>query len=264
MPDFPEYVGATPKSLEGWDNKNFKTSNMKISKDGFDYIIGEYPINDQIPKFKYAMYAMKEDEVVNHHIHKTDHHCGSCLPIIATNDPDLIVEGVPMIGGYENIFDEPSEQITDTVEATANNEVVFKPKIHDWFELSYAQYLTIPRSALQSMPGIWQEVFTSHLEELDEAIDWRPKSGCYWVKLRDENGRYVSDPLQDYQRGRRVIPFIDGYEQSPDKSALLDEAVLHIESLKDRFEKLLSSTPVRDADEVIKGAELFLTKYNAK
>jgi len=119
----------------------------------------------------------------------------------------------------------PSEQITDTVEATANNEVVFKPKIHDWFELSYAQYLTIPRSALQSMPDVWQEVFTAHLEELDSAIDWRPENGRYWVRLRDENGRYVSDPLQDYQRGRRVIPFVDGYAPASSESKLLTEAV---------------------------------------
>lgn len=78
-------------------------------------------------------------------------------------------------------------------------------KIHDWFELSYAQYLTIPRSVLQSMPDEWQVRFVKCLEELDEAIDWRPDVGRYWVQLRDENGRYVADPLMDYERGRRRI-----------------------------------------------------------
>ena len=62
--------------------------------------------------------------------------------------------------------------------------------IHDWFELSYAQYLTIPRSVLQSMPTELQERFTTCLDELDETIDWRPKEGCYWVQLRDDKGRY--------------------------------------------------------------------------
>ena len=79
--------------------------------------------------------------------------------------------------------------------------------IHDWFELSYAQYLTIPRSVLQSMPSEWQEIFVKCLEELDEKIDWRPKEGRYWVKLKDDKGRYVEDPLMDYQRGRRKIAF---------------------------------------------------------
>ena len=77
--------------------------------------------------------------------------------------------------------------------------------IHHWFELSYAQYLTIPRSALQSMPDEWQSEFVALLEELDETIDWRPKEGRYWVQLKDKKGRYVADPLMDYERGRRRL-----------------------------------------------------------
>lgn len=77
--------------------------------------------------------------------------------------------------------------------------------IHHWFDLSYAQYLTIPRSALQSMPDEWQSEFVALLEELDETIDWRPKEGRYWVQLKDRKGRYVADPLMDYERGRRRL-----------------------------------------------------------
>ena len=77
--------------------------------------------------------------------------------------------------------------------------------IHDWFELTYAQYLTIPRSVLQSMPNNWQQRFVKLLDELDETIDWLPSDGRYWVKLKDSKGRYKSDPLADYQRGRRRI-----------------------------------------------------------
>lgn len=80
--------------------------------------------------------------------------------------------------------------------------------IHNWFELSYAQYLTVPRSVLQSMPEEWQGRFVRCLEELDETIDWRPKEGCYWVKLKNNKGQYVSDPLMDYQRGRRRLDTI--------------------------------------------------------
>jgi hypothetical protein len=78
--------------------------------------------------------------------------------------------------------------------------------IHLWFELSYAQYLTIPRSVLQSMPAEWQKRFVQCLEELDELIDWRPKAGQYWVQLKDERGRFLHDPLMDYERGRKQIP----------------------------------------------------------
>jgi hypothetical protein len=84
--------------------------------------------------------------------------------------------------------------------------IIEQDHIHAWFELTYAQYLTIPRSVLQSMPAEWQERFVRCLEELDEAIDWRPEEGRYWVRLKDARGRFVEDPLMDYARGRRVIP----------------------------------------------------------
>lgn len=111
--------------------------------------------------------------------------------------------------------------------------------IHNWFELSYAQYLTIPRSVLQSMPDEWQQRFVKCLEELDETIDWRPKSGRYWVKLKDDDGKYVHDDLMDYERGRRKIPHIeniipkikDSGEQylftKDELVKLLKEAILH-------------------------------------
>lgn len=78
-------------------------------------------------------------------------------------------------------------------------------EIHEWFELTYAQYLTIPRSVLQSMPGKWQRGFVRLLRVLDESIDWRPRSGRYWVTLKDSKGHYVQDPLMDYDRGRRKV-----------------------------------------------------------
>ena len=78
-------------------------------------------------------------------------------------------------------------------------------RIHEWFELTYAQYLTIPRSVLRSMPGDWQEKFVMLMDQLDEEVDWRPRDGRYWVALKDGRGRYVRDPLMNYERGRRRI-----------------------------------------------------------
>jgi hypothetical protein len=81
----------------------------------------------------------------------------------------------------------------------------FEP-VHCYFELSYANYLVIPRTALQSMPLEWQKRFIECMEQLDEAIDWRQN---YEVILRDNYGKILSitnDPLNDYERGRRRIP----------------------------------------------------------
>lgn len=95
--------------------------------------------------------------------------------------------------------------------------------LHLWFGLSYAEYLTIPRSVLQSMPDEWQATMARLLSELDNTIDWHPEKGCYRVILQDYGysfdkgegvekfkwvGPYLDDPLGDYQKGRRRVPHI--------------------------------------------------------
>ena len=70
-----------------------------------------------------------------------------------------------------------------------------------YFGLSYAQFITIPRLVMESMPDEWQGKMAALLEEVDETFDWRPKEGCYWVKLRDTEGRFADAPLADYRHG---------------------------------------------------------------
>lgn len=90
-------------------------------------------------------------------------------------------------------------------EDAPKSQAAYREAIHRWFELTHAQYLTIPRSVLQSMPEEWQRDFVHLLELLDDSIDWRPESGCYWVRLRDKRGRFVEDKFMDYARGRRIV-----------------------------------------------------------
>lgn len=72
-----------------------------------------------------------------------------------------------------------------------------------WFELSYAQYLTIPRSVLEAMPMQWQLRFVRCLRELDETFEWRPLEGRYWCLLRDARGRFTDDPWMQYRHPDR-------------------------------------------------------------
>lgn len=76
--------------------------------------------------------------------------------------------------------------------------------IHEWFGLTYANYLVVPRSVLQSMPEEWRLRFTAMLDEchaLFGHLDWPD----YEVRCRDESGRYRRDPIPHYDRGRTVI-----------------------------------------------------------
>jgi hypothetical protein len=76
--------------------------------------------------------------------------------------------------------------------------------IHNWFGLSYAKYLVVQRSILQSMPDDWQARFVACLKELDEAMP-RDTPARYSVQARDWGGRIVHDKYRDYERGRRRV-----------------------------------------------------------
>lgn len=88
--------------------------------------------------------------------------------------------------------------------------------IHEFFSLSYASYLVLPRSALQSMPVKWQRLFVALLNQMHEAFGDIPEHGTYHVDLKDDNGRFVHDPLQDYQRGRRRLSPTNATTKKPE------------------------------------------------
>jgi hypothetical protein len=79
--------------------------------------------------------------------------------------------------------------------------------VHAWFSLSYSNYLVLPRTLLQSMPDEWQRRFVGCLDELQTAFDHLEHPPGYWVRARDESGRFMRDPIPHYDRGRaRVQP----------------------------------------------------------
>ena len=75
--------------------------------------------------------------------------------------------------------------------------------VHGWFGLTYAQYLTVPRSIMEAMPHEWQERMVACLEQLDGRFNWRPEEGRYWCRLKDDQGRFADDPLMEYRRPDR-------------------------------------------------------------
>lgn len=112
-----------------------------------------------------------------------------------------------------NAFDEPPFDFGDltldalaeaAVEAIEQQRADPGTDIHTWFELTYASYLTINRSLLQSMPMEWQYKFTALLSQLrEEFIDVdEPR---YTIAARDRNGRFIKDPIPHYNRGRTFV-----------------------------------------------------------
>jgi hypothetical protein len=76
--------------------------------------------------------------------------------------------------------------------------------INDFFGLTYASYLVIPRTALQSMHVQWQRKFVGMIHQIEELLaDYEPSA--YWVRRTDGHGKFLYDPLADYERGRRRL-----------------------------------------------------------
>ena len=59
--------------------------------------------------------------------------------------------------------------------------------IHEWFSLSYSNYLVLPRTLLQSMPIEWQERMVACLTELQDAFEHLPQPEAYRVEAATEH-----------------------------------------------------------------------------
>lgn len=71
--------------------------------------------------------------------------------------------------------------------------------VHGAFDLSYANYLVVPRSILESMPHEWQQDFIALMDELHERLKgWEPDRG-YVVQVRGHHGRFVGDRFSQYR-----------------------------------------------------------------
>lgn len=95
---------------------------------------------------------------------------------------------------------------------TNENDAFDEEPIHGWFGLTYANYLTLPRTLLQSMPSEWQRRFVQCLAELDYAFRDIGQPSSYLVQARDADGKFILDPIPHYNRGRARIEPLPAYE----------------------------------------------------
>lgn len=77
--------------------------------------------------------------------------------------------------------------------------------IHAFFGLSYASYLVLPRSILQSMPTKWQKDFVALLNELECTCRKHGISTPDYTVTAREKGKFVKDKYGRYNRGARNV-----------------------------------------------------------
>lgn len=99
------------------------------------------------------------------------------------------------------------------------SEIYEEPEepIHEWFGLSYSNYLVLPRSILQSMPIDWQKKFIEITDELFDKCN-KLKSMPDYVVLTtsdiDEEEYNTSDDYSNYYKnGQRINGLRNVFEE---------------------------------------------------
>ena len=94
----------------------------------------------------------------------------------------------------------------ETTMSDANEQCRSGTDIHTRFSLTYANYLVLPRSLLQSLPEEMQYRLTEVLDEIGNlALANDVPFPDYRVQTVDDRGRYMRDPVPHYNRGRTKI-----------------------------------------------------------
>ena len=66
-------------------------------------------------------------------------------------------------------------------------------KLWEWFGLSRASFLTLPRVLMHEMPEQWQDKMADLLKEYDETFSNQPDIGSR-VLITDSNGKTIKTP----------------------------------------------------------------------
>ena len=75
--------------------------------------------------------------------------------------------------------------------------------IHQFFGLSYANYLVLPRLVMQSMKVKWQRQMVALLEQCEQKFGDYYAGNDYEVQLHGaENGEVIHDPLSEHRHRR--------------------------------------------------------------
>lgn len=83
-------------------------------------------------------------------------------------------------------------------------------RLHTWFGLSYASFLTLPRVLMQEMPNEWQEKMAELLEEYDQTFNTSGIgiSGTKVMAVDDKN-KFTKMPKELINYRRPDINYID-------------------------------------------------------
>lgn len=87
--------------------------------------------------------------------------------------------------------------------------------VNEYFGLSYARWLVVPRVIMQAMPLKWQKEMVALLNEMNNTYDWDSGNVNYEVMARGDDGKLTTLPpdLCEYRRPNGM--FLKRIKQKP-------------------------------------------------
>jgi hypothetical protein len=82
---------------------------------------------------------------------------------------------------------DPQVWVDDAKQRAPQADAIEHDAIHKHFGLSYANYLVVPRTLLQSMPQEWQSKFVALLKVMEDAFTHVPQADVYDVTAGKED-----------------------------------------------------------------------------
>lgn len=78
-------------------------------------------------------------------------------------------------------------------------------ELWDYFGLSYASFLVLPRVLMHEMPIEWQDKMAALLHEYDETFDTSPVCHSVTVSAKDKNNQFIKMPkyILNYRHPQR-------------------------------------------------------------
>ena len=90
-------------------------------------------------------------------------------------------------------------------------------KLWDWFGLSYASFLVLPRVLMHEMPIEWQDKMAALLNEYDETFDTSSVCHSVAVRAKDKNNRFMKMPKYILNYRHSDMDEVDKLRKNPNR-----------------------------------------------
>jgi low affinity Fe/Cu permease len=198
--------GANPGDESKWHTGGFVGGNAPPSIVNNDYVVAEdrfgyHPNVAFFPSTANVVITQAlADQITEANITRKLEDSIQRGEDMAMHDVDNDHDGGAML--HADFRDETKEERVDRVRQQITESLSGEGRLSQWFGLTRAAWVTLPRSFMQEMPDEWQRRFAICLEEIQDTFPNAPKEIANTVVTGRVGGKFVRIPewVSNYRR----------------------------------------------------------------